>query len=144
MATAGISKDEEKIDIAAELAGNYDSVEKEVTREELDAAFEAYRSSIRKDKPGHDVALEPQNIELQANNKIVITIHNDIFQDPNFLYHLLKEVKRNLNNNQITIETKLEKVDIERSKTSFEEFREMSEENPNLIKLKDELELDFE
>jgi DNA polymerase-3 subunit gamma/tau len=144
MANAGVKKEEEKIDIAAELAGNWDTVEREITREEMDAAFEKYRNLIQRDKPGYAVALKPDNIELQANNKIILTVYNENFQDPNFLYHLLKEIKKNLGNNQITIETKLERIEVERSKTSFEEFHEMAKENPNLQKLKDDLELEFE
>lgn len=144
MANAGVSQEDEKIDYAKELAGNFGKVDKMLTREELDNAFEIYRKQIEKDNPGYASSLVPENLELKENNRVILTVHNENFEDKTFLYNLLKEIKKLANNQQITLETDLVRMEIERTKTTFEKFKELSDANPHLKTLKDDLELEFE
>lgn len=139
---AGLKK-ESNSEITEEKV-EYENPDKLVEFDKLINAVNKYRSKIEDKRPTYAVALDKDNFEIDDKNKITLSIHNKTLDNAQFKYHFLKFLKKELNNEQISLETKVVEAEIEKRKTDFDKFKEMSEENPSVKKLKDQLNLDFE
>jgi len=139
-------KDElnKELDIESEQKDPIEKPDIEISKEELVKAINAYKNLISAKRPSFAAALNAENFSLEANNKIVFKFQNSTLNNSNFKYHFLKFLKKELNNEQITLDAQLAFEEKERRKSDYEKFQELSQENPSVIKLKDQLNLDFD
>jgi DNA polymerase-3 subunit gamma/tau len=118
--------------------------DKLINKEDLGKAIDSYKALISAKRPSFAAALDKDNFSLEDNNRIVFKFHNSTLNNPNFKYHFLKYLKKELNNDQITLDAQLAQEEKERRKSDYEKFDEISKENPSVKKLKDQLNLDFD
>jgi DNA polymerase-3 subunit gamma/tau len=135
--------EEEKVNIADALDTKFESVSKELSKDELKAAIEKYIKTISKDKPAFASAIEFKNIDLLANNEIHLHLANQAMDDKELKYDLLLFLKKELNNTEIQISTEINKVEIKPQETSMDVYKRMAQKNPQLDILRSQLDLDF-
>ncbi len=133
----------EKINVEEALDIKYDKVQKEISDKELQNTIEKYILKIKKDKPAFASALEYKNIHLLANNEIHIVFSNDAMNDKELRYDLLLYLKQELNNNEIQISSEVKAPTIKAQQTSMDVYKKMKDKNPELDKLRQQLDLDF-
>ena len=117
--------------------------------EDLLAKWEEFANSIKNEKPRLAITLRIQKPVLKEDFKVEVEMEN-ANQEEDFTKYikidLLTFLKKELKNDMISIETTVSKI-IEGSDkpyTQEEKFEFMSEKNPNLKVLKQQLGLDFE
>ena len=108
-----------------------------------------YSESIKKDKPRLATTLKTQLPTLEDNFRVVVKMENANQQEDFKRYlklDILNFLKNKLNNDKIVLDTILALVDDSDKKpyTDEEKFKFMSEKNPSLRTLKQQLGLDFE
>ena len=135
--------EEKKISLEEELNIKFDTVEKEISKEEFYSAVEKYISNIRKEKPAFASAIERKNLEVLPNNTLHINIVNNAMNDKELKYNFLLFLKEELNNKQIQLSTKVIEVEQKVKETSMDIYTKMNSKNPNLDKLRKQLDLDF-
>ncbi len=133
----------EKLNIEDALDVKFDKVEQEITIESLESSIGKYINQISKDKPAFASAIEFKNIDLLPNNEVVINLTNNALDDKELKYNFLLFLKEELNNTQIHLSTKVKQVDTELKETSLDIYNKMVEKNPELDKLRKQLDLDF-
>ncbi len=115
--------------------------------EQLEKTWQAYLSQIKESKKNTysilnrtkpKITTDKERIEIFVENKVS---EYEITTEKNELVPFLR---KNLNNNFINLDIVLDKKEIEiKAYTDQEKFEEMSEKNPSLNKLKEELHLDY-
>ncbi len=133
----------EKINVEEALDIKYDKVQKEISDKELQNTIDKYILKIKKDKPAYASALEYKNIHLLANNEIHIVFSNEAMNDKELRYDLLLYLKQELNNNEIQISSEVKAPTIKAQQTSMDVYKKMKDKNPELDKLRQQLDLDF-
>jgi DNA polymerase-3 subunit gamma/tau len=115
--------------------------------DQLRIEWENFANLLKEGNKDNEHNLMMQKFELKENYKIVIHITNSIEQDilQRFKTDLLGHLKEKLNNDLITIDTGLKKVEkSEKIYTNTDKFNHLAKKNPNLIKLKNIFGLDTE
>ncbi len=135
--------EEKKISLDEELNVKFNKVDKEISKEDFINAVEKYITIIRKEKPAFASAIKKDNIEIYPNNTLHINIINNAMNDKELKYNLLLFLKEELNNKQISLSTKVIEVEQKQKKTSMDIYNKMNDKNPNLDKLRKQLDLDF-
>jgi len=138
-----IKVEEKKISLEEELNVKFDTVEKEISKEEFYSAVEKYISNISKEKPAFASAIERKNLEILPNNTLHINIVNNAMNDKELKYNFLLFLKEELDNKQIQLSTKVIEVEQKLKETSMDIYNKMNSKNPNLDKLRKQLDLDF-
>lgn len=131
------------------------AVEKSKIREspfsinELHENWLGYSDSIKKEKPRLAITLKTQLPTLEDNFKVVVKMENKN-QEEDFQRYVKMEIssflKEKLNNDKVSIVTVIaeEEEGDKKPYTDEEKFKFLSEKNPNLKILKQQLGLDFE
>ena len=138
-----VKVEEKKISLEEELNVKFDTVDKEISKDEFYNAVEKYISKIRKEKPAFASAIERKNLEVLPNNTLHINIVNNAMNDKELKYNFLLFLKEELNNKQIQLSTKVIEVEQKVKETSMDIYNKMNSKNPNLDKLRKQLDLDF-
>jgi len=117
----------------------------EFSQEKLEQVWKDFVISYQSKSPSFSSAVGKYTPLLKENFEIEYKVDNKIMATD--LLHqtgLLEFLKRELNNNQIILKSKLPDV-VEKKKAYFdkEKFDELSKEFPGIIKLKEQLNLDF-
>jgi len=119
------------------------------TEEELSKAWLSYAEKIKEEKPRIYISLTNRTPLIKDNYKIEVHLENESQIDdftlsvkPYLQNHLIRELK----NTSIQIESVLKKEESNGKKlyTSQDKFNYLSNKNPDLIKLKQEFNLDFD
>jgi DNA polymerase-3 subunit gamma/tau len=136
-------KKEEKIDLDSELTRQFDHVQKQVQRKDLDAAIAKFAESIKNDKRAYAALLRPENILLDDNNKITIKLSSKTLDDKELRFDLLKFLKEELDNNELSLLVEI--VEVKRQKTEGPQdiYKKMVKENPKLDEMRQQLDLKF-
>ncbi|RLD43680.1 MAG: DNA polymerase III subunit gamma/tau [Bacteroidetes bacterium] len=137
------SLEKEAINQGDALLETFNNVEKEVSNDELLHVVNKYRDLITKEKPVYAAILSTKNIKLNPNNEVEITFASEAMNDIDFKYELLLFLKKELNNKQISIISKVVELETVINKTSKDHYNEMMEINPELDNLRKQLDLDF-
>ena len=117
------------------------------SKKQLRKAWEDFADQLKRDGKDNEFNLMMQDFDLRDNHNITIHITNSIEQDilQRFKTDLLKYLKDQLENDQIKIDTLLNKEEkIEKIYTNTDKFNYLAKKNPNLIKLKNAFGLDTE
>ncbi len=121
----------------------------EFTDEQLTKAWNEYAEKIKEDKPSIYISMTNRTPILKENFKIEVHLENESQMDdfnksvkPSILNHLVSELK----NTSIQIESVLKQEESNGKKlyTSEDKFNYLSNKNPDLIKLKQEFNLDLD
>jgi DNA polymerase-3 subunit gamma/tau len=115
---------------------------------ELEEAWDYYSKSFLKDKPKYSSIINNYKPVLKDDYVLLISFENsfqlELFRE--FKHELAIFLRKKLNNSLISFAEEV--VEQENSKTKIytvdDKFRFMSQKNPNLIKLKQQLNLDFD
>ena len=119
------------------------------SKNELHEHWLGYSDSIKNEKPRLAITLKTQLPTLEANFQVVVKMENKN-QEEDFQRYLKMEIstflKEKLKNDKISIVTVIaeEEEGDKKPYTDEEKFKFLSEKNPNLKILKQELGLDFE
>ena len=138
-----VKTDEKKISLEEELNVKFDKVDKEISKEDFLNAVENYIIKIRREKPAFASAIEGKNIEVLPNNTLHINIVNNAMDDKELKYNFLLFLKKELDNKQIQLTTKVVEVEQKLKETTKDIYNKMNAKNPNLDKLRKQLDLDF-
>jgi hypothetical protein len=138
-----VKAEEKKINLEDELNVKFDKVDKEISKEEFLTAVDVYTKKIKKEKPAFASALERKNIEIHANNTIHINVVNHAMDDKELKYDFLLFLKKELDNKQIQLTTKVIEAEKKQSVTSMDIYNNMKKKNPNLETIRKQLDLDF-
>jgi DNA polymerase-3 subunit gamma/tau len=136
-------KKEEKIDVEGELTRQFDRVQKQVQREELDAAIAKFAESIKNDKRAYAALLRPENILLEENNKITIKLSSKTLDDKDLRFELLKFLKKELNNKELSLLVEIVEVKRQKNEGPQDIYKKMVKENPKLDEMRRQLDLNF-
>ena len=120
-------------------------IKTEFTKEMLEQAWKDFVVAYQSKSPSFSSAVGKYKPILNDNFKIEYKVDNKIMA--NDILHqtsLLEFLKKELNNNQITLSPILPTVD-EKKKAYFdnEKFEELAKDFPGIVKLKEQLDLDF-
>lgn len=122
---------------------------KPFTVNDLQEHWLGYSESIKNEKPRLSITLRTQMPKLEDNFRIIVNLDNTN-QEEDFQRYVKMDIltflKEKLENDKISIETVLTEVEEGNKKpyTDEEKFKFLSDKNPNLKILKQQLGLDFE
>ena len=138
-------KKEEETQKAEENKEAFKPVSK-FSEDELREAWKVYAIRVSEKNPSFAAALTKYQPDLKDNFKVVFKTDNKIFaQDSVLLGELLGYLKKELNNYQVTVEPQITSQEKNaKAYTDREKFEKMAKKNPNLIKLKNELDLEID
>jgi DNA polymerase III subunit gamma/tau len=124
-------------------------LENEFTGEELHEKWIVYIANIKAHNPRMYATLKDRQPVLREDYMIEITLTNSTQQEvfnSNIRLGLLEFLRTELRNNRINLSINLEEVSHEKNLlyTPQDKFKYMAEQNPLLLKFKQEFNLDFE
>jgi len=116
------------------------------TRQQLEKAWNNFVKNYKAQSPSFVLTLAKGNPELRENFKIEYHVPNSIIKDDKLNVNILLDyLKRELNNNQITLEGIVDSHARQKEAyTDRERFDVLAKKNPKLNRLKDELDLELE
>lgn len=145
---------------AENKSGGNDPVNEETEKEQktedqdfdenaLIKVWERYAARLKEDRPRLYTTLSTRKPLLDPGYRIKISFHNSNQKDDftnNVKHFLLNYLKRELKNSKISIETSLEENDtgVRKLYTPEDKFKFLNKKNPDLGKLKQEFNLDFD
>ena len=146
-AVNGQKTEEEKKDIVDQANGVKDRPEDSFNQEDLEKAWVLFTESLLKDSPNLYSTLTKQKPKLKENHLIVLDIDNKV-QDKEIRERradIHEFLRRELNNYKLRLETNILENQ-ESSKAYFPEeiYQKMAEKNPNIKKLKDQLDMEID
>ena len=137
-------KKKTEVEVEEDLSGKPSA---EFTQERLESVWTLFTESIKKKSPNLFATLTRNKPELKEDHLIELVIDNKVQEKEimerrsNILFFLREE----LNNYQIQLESKIEESKEEKKAYLPEEiYQEMVKKNPNIKKLKDELDLELD
>ncbi len=120
-------------------------IKNEFTQEKLEEVWKAFVAGYQTKSPSYASAIGKYTPKLGDNFVIEYMVDNKIMA--NDLLHqtsLLEFIKRELNNNQIILKAVVPEVDeVKKAYFDNEKFDELAKDYPGIVKLKDQLGLDF-
>ncbi|PLX12973.1 MAG: DNA polymerase III subunit gamma/tau [Marinilabiliales bacterium] len=120
-------------------------IKNEFSQEKLESVWKSFVESYQSKSPSFANAVGKYTPKLTNNFVIEYTVDNNIVA--NDLLHqtsLLEFLKRELSNNQITLKAMVPEVnEVKKAYFDTEKFDELSKDYPGIVKLKDQLGLDF-
>ncbi|MFW5821560.1 MAG: hypothetical protein ACOCWA_09730, partial [Bacteroidota bacterium] len=146
-----VNREEEKV-ISREEGISEEKINKDsqaFDQNMLMKAWEDYALKFKEEKPRLYTTLSTRKPVLKENYRIEVSFHNSDQKEDfsnNVKHYLLNHLKRELKNNEISIETLLEKNEEKSRKlyTPEDKFKFLNKKNPNLGRLKQEFNLDFD
>ena len=116
------------------------------TRQQLEKAWGDFVKNYKAQSPSFVLTLAKGNPELQENFKIEYHVPNSIIKDDKLNVNILLDyLKRELNNNQITLEGVVDSHTRQKEAyTDRERFEVLAKKHPQLNRLKDKLDLGLE
>lgn len=136
-------KKKSDIDIEGEISKEYTEVSKQLELSELHKSIKRYAEKIRDYKPSFAVNLSPENISLEANNKIKLILNNKVQDDRDLKYDLLQFLKQDLDNREISLSTEIVETQIKSKESPMDLYKKMNKVNPKLEEFRKQLDLDF-
>jgi len=126
-----------------------DSQEESFTEEKMKEKFREFVENLHVNKPRMFNALKDQTLELGKNSEVIFQMNNTSLQDVfnrEVRIDLLKFLRRELHNTDIQINIKIKPAEPEKSLlyTSEERFEYLSRKNPELVKFRQQMNLDFD
>jgi DNA polymerase-3 subunit gamma/tau len=118
-----------------------------VNQQQLEEHWKNYAENLKTKEPRIYSTLAAYQPVLKADGLIEFPVNNPLQEDliRSIKVNLLNYLKRNLNNNSLDIVTCItEKVEGNRLYTAEDKFDHMAKKNPELLKLKQQFNLDFE
>lgn len=120
---------------------------KPFTQQQLEESWKKYADDLKSNEPRIYSTLVAYQPVLKENNIIEFSISNPLQEEiiQNIKTNLLTYLKKSLNNFSIDIVTSITEI-VEGSKlyTAQDKFEHMAKKNPELLKLKQQFNLDFE
>ena len=130
--------------IEEEEVKDFDKPQQLINAEQLNKTIVKYAEEIKIDKSAFATTLHNHKPELLGNNLVLLTLDNKVQDDKTELNNLLGYLKKELNNNQIKLQTKIiKKEEIKKAYTQKEKQDKMMQKNPLLIDFKNQLDLDI-
>jgi len=136
-------KEEVKPDLEAEMNKEFEQVQKKLSRKDLDKSIANYVEKIKLEKRAFAANLNPESIELEDNNKIILKLNSAALNDKELRYDLLQFLKNDLDNKEITLITKVVELKTKAKETPMDQYKKMVKENPKLEEFRKQLDLDF-
>jgi len=121
--------------------------DQQVTQEQLEESWKEYAEGYKSNEPRIYSTLVAYQPILTENSKIDFSVSNQLQEEMinNIRINLLTYLKKSLNNYSLDIVTAItEKVESNKLYTSEDKFDHMAKKNPELLKLKQQFNLDFE
>ncbi|HEX3006952.1 MAG TPA: hypothetical protein VHO90_04990 [Bacteroidales bacterium] len=118
-----------------------------MNQQQLEEHWKNYAENLKTKEPRIYSTLAAYQPVLKADGLIEFPVNNPLQEDliRSIKVNLLNYLKRNLNNNSLDIVTCItEKVEGNRLYTAEDKFDHMAKKNPELLKLKQQFNLDFE
>lgn len=118
-----------------------------VTQEQLEKAWKNYAENLKSDEPRMYSTLVSYQPVLKEDNLIGFAVSNPLQEEAilNIKTNLLTYLRKNLNNFSLDIVTSItEKIESNKLYTAEEKFEHMAKKNPDLLKLRQQFNLDFE
>jgi DNA polymerase-3 subunit gamma/tau len=117
------------------------------TQQQLEDAWKNYAEALKNKEPRIYSTLVAYQPILKENNIIEFAVSNPLQEEiiSKIKVNLLNNLKRNLNNFSVDVVTFVtEKVESNKLYTVEDKFEHMAKKNPDLLKLKQQFNLDFE
>ncbi len=117
----------------------------EFTQKKLEQAWDNFVKNFKERSPSFVLTLSKGHPVLKENFKIEYHVPNSIIKDDKLNVNILLDyLKKELNNNQITLDAIVDThTQQKEAYTDRERFEELSKEYPKLNRLKNELDLEF-
>ena len=143
----GNKEEEEKKEIIEQVNGVKDRIEQSFKQEDLEKAWVLYSESVAKGSPNLYSTLSKRKPQLKEDYLIVLKIDNKVqekeIREKRADIH--EFLRKELNNFKLRLETSIPESQDE-SKAYFPEeiYQKMAEKNPNIKKLKDQLDMEID
>lgn len=121
--------------------------DKPFNQQQLEDHWKNYAEALKANEPRIYSTLVAYQPVLKENNIIEFTVSNPLQEEviKNIKINLLNYLKKNLNNFSIDVVTFItEKIESNKLYTAEDKFDHMAKKNPDLLKLKQQFNLDFE